>query len=118
MSVVNWKNDRFDVYIGRHVPDGPPGIFPEQCVYGNPFILHDVDDKAERARVIANYEEWLLAPNQRDLVAKAKKELPGKILACWCKPKDCHGDVLLRTATESEEQTEKRRRALGLEATI
>jgi len=113
MSVVNWKNDIFDIYIGRHQSDGPPGIPSEKCVYGNPFILHDVDDPVERAEVIANYEKWLLSPEQRELVQRAKRELPGKVLACWCKPKRCHGDVLLRTATESEDRTEERRAALG-----
>ena len=23
-------------------------------------------------------------------------ELDGKVLGCWCKPKSCHGDVLIR----------------------
>ena len=27
-------------------------------------------------------------------------ELEGKILACWCKPEACHGDVLLRLIEE------------------
>jgi hypothetical protein len=114
MSVVNWKTDGFDVYIGRHVPDGPPDIRPEQCIYGNPFILHDVENADERARVIRSYEKWLLSPVQRELVQRAKTALPGKVLGCWCKPKPCHGDILLRTVTESQDETEKRRKELGL----
>lgn len=114
MSVVNWKADAFDVYIGRHVPDGPADIPPEKCIYGNPFILHNVDDPEERVEVIGNYEKWLLASEQRELVENAKKDLSDKVLGCWCKPKMCHGDVLLRTATESREETEKRRKDLGL----
>src|SRR2546423_7678300 len=110
MSVVNWKSDPFDVYVGRHVPDGPAQVPPEKCIYGNTFVLHDVDDTEGRVQVVRNYERWLLAPEQRELVAKVKNELPGKVLGCWCKPKICHGDVLLRTASESSEETEKRRR--------
>jgi len=114
MSVVNWKNSPFEVYIGRHVPDGPSHVPPHDCIYGNPFVLHDVDDAAERAEVLGNYERWILAQEQRGLVERAKKELPGKVLGCWCKPKPCHGDVLLRVATESPEATEKARAELGL----
>jgi hypothetical protein len=114
MSVANWKTDDFDVYIGRHVPGGPPHVPPERCIYGNPFVLHDVENAEERIQVIDNYERWLLAPEQRELVKQAKKDLPGKVLGCWCKPKRCHGDVLLRTATESDAETENRRKELGL----
>lgn len=114
MSIVNWKNDPFEVYIGRHVPDGPAHVAAEACVYGNPYVLHDVDDPVERAQVIGAYEKWLLSPEQRGLVERAKKELPGKVLGCWCKPKPCHGDVLLRVALESDEATEKKRVEMGL----
>lgn len=114
MSVVNWKKDTFDVYVGRHVPDGPPRVPPEKCYYGNPFVLNDVDDDVERAECIGRYEKWLLSSEQRELVDRAKQELPGKVIACWCKPKPCHGDILFRTATESPEETEKRREDLGL----
>lgn len=115
MPVVNWKTaPSFEVYIGRHVPDGPSHVPPEACVYGNPIILHDVDDPVERAECIGKYEKWLLAPEQRALVERAKRELPGKVLACWCKPKDCHGDVLSRVANETKEETEAKRVELGV----
>ena len=114
MSVVNWKSDAFDIYIGRHVPDGPTDVPSKDCIYGNPFVLHNVDDVAERAQVIAQYEKWLLSSEQRELVDRAKTQLPGKVLGCWCKPKACHGDVLLKVATESQEETERRRLEMGL----
>jgi hypothetical protein len=28
------------------------------------------------------------------------KELEGKALGCWCKPKSCHGDVLIKLIEE------------------
>jgi len=114
MSVVNWHNSSYDVYIGRHVPGGPPEVPPELCVYGNPFILNDVNDPGERAQVIAAYEKWLLSPEKSSLVAMAKVKLPGKVLGCWCKPKDCHGDVLLWVVNASVEQIIARKLSLGL----
>ena len=44
---------------------------------------------------ITKYEEYLL--NNQELV-NALSELKGKTLGCWCKPKACHGDVLLKLA--------------------
>jgi hypothetical protein len=114
MSVVNWQESSYDVYIGRHVPNGPPEVPDDQCVFGNPFVLTDVNDTEERKSVIAAYEKWLLNPEQSSLVATAKEKLPGKILGCWCKPKDCHGDVLLWVVNASVGEFEARRALLGL----
>ena len=46
--------------------------------------------------MIKLYREWLLS--KPELVAKAKQELRGKMLACWCSPLACHGDVLAEVA--------------------
>lgn len=77
-TVVHCKKSHHDVYIGR----------PSK--WGNPF-KSGVD--GTRSEVIAMYEEHIL--NSPDLLA-ALKELDGKILGCWCKPKSCHGDVLVK----------------------
>jgi hypothetical protein len=50
-----------------------------------------------------------MEPKQAALVEKAKRELRGKVLGCWCKPLDCHGDVLKAVADETAEETEMRR---------
>ena len=49
-----------------------------------------------REEVIAMYERWL-RDERPDLMATLH-ELRGKDLVCWCAPKLCHGDVLLRLA--------------------
>jgi hypothetical protein len=50
---------------------------------------------AQRVRSIADYETALRC----DPVRLAKlPELRGRDLYCWCAPKPCHGDVLLRLA--------------------
>jgi hypothetical protein len=80
--VVHCKRERYDVYVGRG----------RGSRWGNPFKSpHD----GTREEVIAKYERWLLG--QPELVA-ALPELRGKVLGCWCAPKPCHADVLLRLA--------------------
>lgn len=59
--------------------------------------------------MIASYKRWLMEPEQAALVEKAKQELRGKVLGCWCKPLDCHGDFLKAVADETAQETEIRR---------
>lgn len=69
------------VYIGRPTK------------WGNPFVI---GQDGTRKEVIAKYRDYVLAdPSLLDAV---KSELKGKTLSCWCKPKVCHGDVLLQLA--------------------
>lgn len=79
--VVHCKRDAYDVYIGRPGP------------WGNPF---SIGKDGTRDEVVDKYAMWLL--EQPELVAKAKKELKGKVLGCWCAPKLCHGDILAEIA--------------------
>lgn len=71
------------VYIGRPTK------------WGNPYV---VGKDGTREECVLMYEAWLLLDNP--LYEQAKKELKGKDLVCFCKPKACHGDVLLRIANE------------------
>ncbi len=83
MNVVHCKKNKFDVYIGR------------PSAWGNPFVM---GRDGSRSEVIAKYDAWL--ETQPELKARAKAELRGKVLACWCKPLACHGDTLVRIANE------------------
>lgn len=73
--VVHCKKSEYDVYIGRKNPSMPQ---QESYVWGNPFKISDTMD---RDAVIRAYREWIL--KKPELVALAKKELKGKVLACW-----------------------------------
>lgn len=76
-TVVNKFAEPFDVYIGRGSP------------WGNPFAMgHPLN----RNMVIDMFREYFF--NKPDLMARARKELKGKVLGCFCKPKACHGDVI------------------------
>ena len=82
--VVHCKRERHHVYIGR----------PSK--WGNPFV---VGEDGPRAECIALYERWLL--ENSELMA-ALGELRGLVLGCWCAPRQCHGDVLVRLANARE----------------
>lgn len=64
--------------------------------FGNPFSRPE--HGRSRAEVIGKFEQWLLADPAR--IADVKATLRGKHLVCWCTPKPCHADVLLRIANE------------------
>ena len=82
MKVVNLKVDKYDVYIGRG------------SKWGNPFVLLNED---ERNEVIEKYEEYIRG--RKDLM-DSLYELDGKVLGCYCKPRKCHGDVLIKLRKE------------------
>jgi hypothetical protein len=79
-NVVHCKRSKYDVYIGR----------PSK--WGNPF---EIGKDGTREEVVEKYRAWVLT--QPDLLA-ALHELKGKVLACWCSPQACHGDVLSELA--------------------
>lgn len=79
----------FDVYVGRPTK------------WGNPFPVKSCG----RDEALRRYEGGLRSCP--DMVAMAKSELAGKILACWCAPKGgvgiddpliCHAQLLARAA--------------------
>lgn len=58
------------------------------------------DTKPEAAELsVAAFRKWIEHPPQAKLLAKAKKFLRGKNLACFCSlDQPCHADVLLELA--------------------
>lgn len=86
--VVHCKREKFDVYIGR----------PSK--WGNPFPVpsRDYDRAVDPERILERYEAYVRG-NPR--LMASLPELRGKVLGCWCAPKRCHGDVLLRMANEA-----------------
>lgn len=88
--VVHCKRDVHDVYIGR------------PSVWGNPFSHKDgtlAEFKVATVKeAIDSFEAWFL--KQPHLIERAKSELRGKVLGCWCTPGPCHGDVIAKIANE------------------
>lgn len=99
-EVVNKHKVNMDdpdiVYIGRG------------SVWGNPFPMKDKSEQ-ERSRVIKAYRQWLwLQQMQGHITKEMILDLEGKRLACYCAPKACHGDVLIK-AIEWAKQNENPR---------
>lgn len=76
-KIVHCKKEPYDVYIGR----------PSK--WGNPFII---GKDGTREEVISKYEIHIMT--RPDLIQDLA-ELEDKTLGCWCKPKACHGDILV-----------------------
>ena len=78
------------VYVGRGTP------------YGNQFIMtHEKgEDVGSRAWACAEFEKYAEGRHRRE--PNWLKPLVGKDLICWCAPKQCHADILLRLANKAE----------------
>lgn len=63
--------------------------------WGNPFIMFTEADRDEVCDKFEQYARWRLTVEPNWLVP-----LRGKNLGCWCHPKRCHADTLLRLANE------------------
>ena len=81
-KVVNIKNEPYDIYIGR----------PSK--WGNPF---PISRAYSRERSIQLYEDYI---RHNPALILALPELCGKVLGCHCKPKACHGDILIKLLKE------------------
>lgn len=88
--VVHCRREPYDVYIGR------------PSIWGNPWSSKPSViaryHVATRLEAIEAFEKWLRSNPQ--IMSKAKHELRGKVLGCFCVPRPCHGDVLARVADE------------------
>lgn len=84
-TVVNLRNEPYDLYIGRAVKSrGLP-----LSRWANPVRF---SAETDRAHVLDLYEDHVRSSGLLDWI----HELSGLRLGCWCKPKSCHGDVLVR----------------------
>lgn len=96
-----WMSDSNNVYIGRG------GIvfidkerYPKQAsVWANPY---KVPAGETNNNTVTKYEEHIRAKLEADPdLMEELMSLRGKTLGCWCKPKACHGDVLVRIIEEN-----------------
>lgn len=79
-TVVNRHHEPFDVYIGRGTP------------WGNPFTTKEFP----LARCIELYRVYMERQLfEEPVLLEELLKLKGKRLGCSCKPKPCHGDVLV-----------------------
>ena len=95
MRVVHCKKEPYDVYIGR------------PSVWGNHYSHLDGTMAelrvASRDEAIVAYENWLRKMIDEDrefVIEQYLRPIAGKTLGCWCAPKACHGDVLIKVCKE------------------
>jgi hypothetical protein len=92
------------VYVGRAIFGYPRSPFANPYPIpkaGRPPVAVEVDGETVEVRDRAHCLELYAAYLQRhpELVERARTELPGHDLACWCKEDEpCHGDLLLALA--------------------
>lgn len=59
-----------------------------QSEWGNPFVM---DEDGDRETVIENFG-WYL--DRKPSLIRKLPTLKGMVLACWCHPEACHGDLI------------------------
>jgi hypothetical protein len=99
--VIHWRDrHQYDpepdelVYIGRAMPR----LGLKASIWAN---YYRIGQDGTREEVIAKYRTYLEAELMADGgLADDLAELSGHILACWCKPAACHGDVLAELADQ------------------
>lgn len=97
-KVVNLREEKHDVYIGRAKGGTIPSP-PERGFLGNPFSVKQYGRRGSIDRfVVYFYDRVESDPEFRQAVLACK----GKRLGCFCKPLECHGDVIRQWLDEQE----------------
>ncbi len=98
--VVNMHTDKYDVYIGR-AGRGRTGY------YGNPFDVRVFG----RENSLERYRIYFMNRLENEPGFKDKiLELRGKHLGCFCKPRECHGDIIVAWLEAHEQDWDARAR--------
>ena len=93
--VVNIYKEQFDVYIGR-AGRGHDGYF------GNPFRI---GLGISRDDAVKQFQRYFADRIEKDSEFKQRiLTLKGKRLGCFCKPKECHGDVIADWLNRTEQR--------------
>jgi hypothetical protein len=88
--VVNINRENYSIYIGRN------------SMWGNPY---SISRSQSREEVIEKYRKYLWKHIQSgNITINHLLSLDGQVLGCHCKPKACHGDVLVRAVQWAKEQ--------------
>ena len=102
-KIVNLSNESYDVYIGRgieyHTHMLAKNIKPgEKGWLGNPHPIGWCDICSAyhtRDECIDKFKEDFYKKIKSDAgFKKSVLSLQGKRLGCYCKPKNCHGDII------------------------
>ncbi len=100
MKVVNLRNEKYTVYIGR-AGKGLDGY------WGNPVKLNEEccvchQRHEDRGSTLPCYEQYLRNRLQSSMSFRQMfmSLAENDVLGCFCKPDACHGDVMVKVWTE------------------
>ena len=101
-TVVNLRNEAYDVYIGREGP-GFDGYFGNPIVRGKECCVCG-ETHYDNQSIVACYRKGFYNKIKRDKqFAERISQLKGKRLGCFCKPDHCHGDVIVEYLESPED---------------
>lgn len=95
-NIDEWLADPVNVYIGRNMSRFPALKSLSGSIWGNPYSVN----KYGRDQAIDLYIKYII--EDKDKINQLVK-LKGLNLGCWCKPAECHGDIL-KTIIELTDQ--------------
>lgn len=104
-KVVNLFKESYDVYIGRdNMGRGADKIeIGKRGWLGNPYHMKQ-NNELSRKIVLDKFKDYFYTRIKLDEeFRKAVHELKGKTLGCYCKPKSCHGDIIVDYLNNLEE---------------
>ena len=89
------------VYNVKHHHPEDAVLVDRTTPFGNPYTLFTPG--VTREMVVEQYNQWIHRPEQGALRGLIRRTLKGKHLLCYCHPKPCHADIILRIANEEIE---------------
>ncbi len=99
MKVVNLKNEKYDVYIGRGGTFDKYGTLTSSPLL-NPYRIKN----RTRKEVLGLYQTFFDKQiNENPIIhyglfigtfKQYLESIKDKVLGCWCKPLDCHGNII------------------------
>jgi hypothetical protein len=103
-DLKQWTENDNNIYIGRSrivFIDGHR--FPKKSsIWTNPFKV----ENNRKESVLLPYEKYIRNKIENEYGVDELLKLKGKTLGCWCKPKSCHGDILIKLINEYSRKTE------------
>jgi len=99
----DWNANSDHIYIGRNMCAYVPGTIGSK--WKNPFSLKyflkkSISKKNTKYTLKTALEKYEDHVRNTPSLYNSLGELEGKVLGCWCKPSQCHGDILLKLLKE------------------
>lgn len=99
ISKVDDIGDREIVYVGRVCKRGANNWQLDQSVFKNPYS----SNKYGLSECVRKYIDHVYTLIETPEIYEEFFSMKDKVLACWCKPKLCHADVLCYILDNSED---------------